>query len=136
MRKLNCKAYTAFSYQINGITVNVVNWLMGSNLSQLRSPKVLFYTFTCCSVGSCNRTSLTQSDPIKHPRTVIVFTICIFTDIFVTWLLIAICMWTFNRLDYKFLFKMHFWVVCFLCFFHNYLFMLMWINWEELLTSL
>ncbi len=58
---------------LNGITDNGINRLMGSNLSHLSNPKILFPTF--CMVSSLayqNQSvigislSLSQSDPIKR----------------------------------------------------------------------
>ena len=56
---------------LNGVIDNVFNWLLGSNLSQLTSPKLLFHTWctfkfihSLLSVGCCAEIKMTHSDPI------------------------------------------------------------------------
>jgi hypothetical protein len=56
-----------------GITDNVINWLMGSNLVQLTSPKLHFHTkwrfkviHSLLLVGCCNHIGRAQSDPTKQ----------------------------------------------------------------------
>ncbi len=80
-----------------GITDNVINWLMGSNLVQLTSPKLHFHTkwrfkviHSLLLVGWCNHIGRAQSDPTKQ---------CLL-DIF-KWISVGVIQFEFDYLIWK-----------------------------------